>query len=116
MMRKLVVRACIAAYALLPTLCFAATNHSPVTIRTETYASPPYSSVTYYIYERDGEILCTKRTTQNKFDEVENEYFKGAYKPDEIQMGFTPTNEVAPVPISSDKMGKHYCLKKFGIK
>jgi hypothetical protein len=61
----------------------AAFQKSPVYIRIERFPRPPYSGATYYIYERDGEVICTKLEVCNKYDQCGTEYKKGKYK-DEI--------------------------------
>ena len=54
-----------------------------ITIRTENYPRPPYSGATYYIYEREGETICTKLEVCNKYNNCSTSYTKGEFKEDE---------------------------------
>jgi hypothetical protein len=86
-----------------------------ITIRTENYPRPPYSGATYYIYERDGEVICTKLLVCNKYDDCSTEYKKGAYKDDiDIETG-DPYGKTDAVFIPSAKLRKHVCLTKFKL-
>jgi hypothetical protein len=88
---------------------------SSVTIRTENYPRPPYSGATYYIYERDDEIICTKLEVCNKYDDCSVTYKKGAFKEDEdIETG-EPYGKTAAVEIPRAKQRKHVCLTKFKL-
>jgi hypothetical protein len=86
-----------------------------VTIRTENYPRPPYSGATYYIYERDAEIICTKLEVCNKYDDCSVTYKKGAFKEEEdIETG-DPYGKTDRVVISRSKQRKHVCLTKFKL-
>jgi hypothetical protein len=86
-----------------------------ITIRTENYPRPPYSGATYYIYERDGEVICTKLSVCNKYDDCSSEYKKGTYKDEiDIETG-DPYGQTKPVFIPKAKLRKHACLTKFKI-
>lgn len=86
-----------------------------ITIRTENYPRPPYSGATYYIYERDGEVICTKLQVCNKYDDCETEYKKGSYKDElDIETG-DPYGQTKAVLIPRAKLRKHVCLTKFKL-
>ena len=85
----------------------------PIYIRTEGYARPPYSGATYFIYERGGEVICTKLSECSKNSDCEITYRKGVYK-DEIDGG-EPSNTTEPVVIPANKLRKHVCLTKFKL-
>lgn len=86
-----------------------------ITIRTENYPRPPYSGATYYIYERDGEVICTKLQVCNKYDDCETEYKKGVYKDEiDIETG-DPYGQTKAVFIPKTKLRKHVCLTKFKL-
>jgi hypothetical protein len=88
---------------------------SPIYIRTENYPRPPYSGATYYIYERDGEVICTKLRVCNKYDNCHTEYRKGAYKDEyDIQTG-EPFDRSDAVVIPASKLRKHVCLTRFKL-
>lgn len=84
-----------------------------INIRTESRAHPPYSGSTYYIYERDGAVICTKVTTCNKYDECSTEYREGAFVQDGD--GDEAFDTKPPVPIAESSLKKHICLKKFKL-
>jgi hypothetical protein len=87
----------------------------PITIRTENYPRPPYSGATYYIYEREGEVICTKLEVCNKFDECETTYKRGTFKDDvDVETG-DPYGRTKPVVIAAAKERKHVCLTKFKL-
>lgn len=93
----------------------AAVQRSKITIRTEIYPRPPYSGATYYIYERDGEVICTKLEVCNKYDDCSQTYQKGAFKEDEdIQVG-EPFGRSKAVTIPRSKLRKHVCLTRFKL-
>lgn len=86
-----------------------------ITVRTERYPRPPYSGATYYIYERDGEAICTKLEVCNKYDDCETQYKKGAFKEGEdIETG-EPYGKSKPVVIAAAKLKKHACLTRFKL-
>lgn len=86
-----------------------------ITIRTENYPRPPYSGATYYIYEREGEAICTKLEICNKFNNCSTSYTKGAFKEEEdIETG-EPYGKTDAVVIPASKLKKHVCLKRFGL-
>lgn len=89
-----------------------ATDHAPVTIRTETYPRPPYSGATYYVYERDGKVICTKLAVC-KYDQCDTSYHAGAFKePEDVKTG-KPYGGSPAVTIPEAKLRKHQCLAKF---
>jgi hypothetical protein len=86
-----------------------------ITIRTENFPRPPYSGATYYIYERDGETICTKLEVCNKYDDCETTYKKGSFKEQEdIETG-DPYGTTKAVTIPTAKLKKHACLVKFKL-
>jgi len=103
--------AMIAAMALSGSACGA--DRHPITIRTETFPRPPYSGATYYIYERDGAVICTKLAVCDKYDQCDTGYHAGAFKdPEDIQTG-KPYGGSPAVTIPDAKLRKHQCLVKF---
>ena len=87
----------------------------PTYIRTENYPRPPYSGATYYIYERNGEVICTKLQVCNKYDNCDVTYKKGSYKDEiDVETG-EPYGKTGAVIIPSNKLRKHVCLTKFKI-
>lgn len=87
----------------------------PITIRTENFPRPPYSGATYYVYERDGEVICTKLEVCNKFDDCSTTYKQGIFKEEEdIETG-EPYGRTPAVAISPKKLRKHVCLTKFKL-
>jgi hypothetical protein len=85
-----------------------------VTIRTETFPRPPYSGATYYIYEREGETICTKLEVCNKFGNCTSTYKNGTFKEEDIETG-DPYGKTNPVVIAQSKLKKHACLTKFKL-
>lgn len=84
-------------------------------IRTENYPRPPYSGATYYIYERNDEIICTKLEVCNKYDDCSVTYNKGEFKEEEdIETG-EPYGTTKRVLIPASKLKKHVCLTKFKL-
>ena len=86
-----------------------------ITIRTENYPRPPYSGATYYIYERDGAVICTKLEVCNKYDQCSTQYKKGVFKEDEDVQTGEPYGKTDPVLIPRAKLKKHACLVKFSL-
>jgi hypothetical protein len=86
-----------------------------ISVRTENFPRPPYSGATYYIYERNGEVICTKLEVCNKFDDCDTEYRKGVYKdPIDVETG-DPYGKTDAVFIPTAKLRKHVCLTKFKL-
>lgn len=86
-----------------------------ISVRTENYPRPPYSGATYYIYERDGQVICTKLRVCNKYDDCAVEYKSGTYKEDiDIETG-EPYRKTDAVFIPASKLRKHACLTKFKL-
>lgn len=84
-------------------------------VRTENYPRPPYSGATYYIYERDGKVICTKLEVCNKFGDCEKTYKKGSFKEDlDIETG-EPYGKTHAVLIPASKLRRHVCLTKFKL-
>jgi hypothetical protein len=84
-----------------------------VTVRTEKYPRRPYSEATYFIYERDGQTICTKLAVCDKFDACDTEYHAGSFKAAADtgrgdSYGSTPKATIAP-----EKLRMHMCLTKF---
>ncbi|WP_266156790.1 hypothetical protein [Dyella silvatica] len=91
------------------------TVKSDVSIRTERYPRPPYSGATYFIYEKDGKVICTKLAVCDKFDACESTYTQGSYKaPEDVKTG-DPYGATPAVLIPKDKLPKHVCLTKFSL-
>lgn len=88
---------------------------SITTVRTENYPRPPYSGATYYIYERDDKVICTKLETCNKFGNCTSIYKKGSFKEQEDVETGEPYNKTDAVAIASAKLKKHACLKRFNL-
>ncbi len=93
----------------------AASQRSNITIRTESYPRPPYSAATYYIYEREGEVICTKLEVCNKFDNCETTYRKGSYKDEFDEETGEPYDTTKPVLIRRTSLRKHVCLTRFKL-
>ena len=93
----------------------AAPQKSGITIRTENFPRPPYSGATYYIYERDGEVICTKLEVCNKYDDCDRTYKKGSFKEDEDVETGEPYGRTEPVLIPKSKLRKHVCLTRFKL-
>jgi hypothetical protein len=86
-----------------------------ITIRTEEYPRPPYSGATYYFYEQDGEVICTKLKVCSKYDDCDTKYAKGYFKDEyDIETG-EPFGFEPAVEIPSAKLKKHVCLTKFKL-
>lgn len=84
-------------------------------IRTENFPRPPYSGATYYIYERNEKVICTKLEVCNKYDQCDVTYKKGSYKDEmDIETG-EPYGKTDPVAIPTNKLRKHVCLTKFKL-
>ena len=94
----------------------AATRQSNrVTVRIERFPRPPYSGATYYIYERGGEVICTKLEVCNKYDDCDVQYKKGIFKEDEDVQTGEPYGTEPAVLIPAAKLRKHVCLTKFKL-
>lgn len=96
-------------------IVFALVQQKRITVRTENYPRPPYSGATYYIYERNGEIVCTKLEVCNKYDDCSTTYKKGVFKEDEDVKTGEPFGKTKPVVIANSKLRKHVCLTKFKL-
>ena len=102
----------VTAPGLSPT---AVAQQSRTTVRIERYPRPPYSGATYYIYERGGEVICTKLEVCNKYDDCSTQYKKGRFKEEEdIETG-EPFGTEDAVVIPTSKLRKHVCLSKFKL-
>jgi len=92
----------------------ACAGQSPtVTIHTEAYPRPPYSEATYYVYERDGKVICTKLAICDKYDQCDTGYHVGAFVDPDDQKTGKPYHVTAAVPVPPSKRAKHQCLAKF---
>jgi hypothetical protein len=98
------------AASAVPSATAAASAPHTVTIRTETYPRPPYSGATYYLYERDGAVVCTKLSVCNKFNQCQTSYHLGAFKDAEDVATGAPYGSTEPVPIPGAKLRRHQCL------
>ena len=87
----------------------------PITVRTESFARPPYSGATYYVYERAGQTVCTKLSVCNKFDQCNVSYEPGAYKAPEDAEAGVPFATTPAVAIAPAARYKHRCLTRFGV-
>lgn len=93
----------------------AAAQTDRITVRLERFPRPPYSGATYYIYERGGDVICTKLEVCNKYNACSTTYKKGVFKEEEdIETG-EPFGREGPFVISKAKQRKHVCLTKFGL-
>lgn len=86
-----------------------------ITVRTENFPRPPYSGATYYIYERDGQTICTKLEVCNKFNDCDVTYKKGSFKEEEDVETGEPYGRTKPVVIPKAKLRRHVCLKRFKL-
>lgn len=86
-----------------------------ITVRIERYPRPPYSGATYYIYERDGQQICTKLEVCNKYDDCESTYRKGVFKEEEDLETGEPYGKEDAVVIPAAKLRKHVCLTRFKL-
>jgi len=85
------------------------------TVRTERFPRPPYSGATYYIYESDDKVVCTKLEVCNKFGHCEQTYKKGTFKEAfDVETG-DPYGKTDAVVIAASKLKKHTCLTKFKL-
>ena len=115
------VRAAALGLALLAALgsagAFASPDEDePVTIRTETYRRVSYSDATYFIYERDGETVCTKLVVCNRYTAVcRTVYARGAFRAYVDLNAGAPTIETAPVAIPQRNLVRHICLRRFAL-
>jgi hypothetical protein len=114
-MLRYVFSAVLISAATLLVLPAAEQQKGEVTIRTENYPRPPYSGATYYIYERDDEVICTKLEVCNKYDDCSVTYTKGAFKEEEDVATGEPYGKTDPVVIARTKQRKHVCLTKFKL-
>lgn len=88
---------------------------SNIYIRTERYPRPPYSGATYYIYERNNEIICTKLKVCNKYSDCSTTYMKGSFKDEEDVRTGEPYGRTERVLIPANKLRKHVCLTKYKL-
>lgn len=84
-------------------------------VRTENYPRPPYSGATYYIYEKDDKVICTKFEVCNKFNDCTTSYKKGIFKEQEDIDTGEPYGKTDRVAIAGNKLKKHVCLTKFKL-
>lgn len=82
-----------------------------ITVRTQSYARPPYSGATYYLYEQDGNVICTKIKVCNKYNECETAYHSGHFRDEEeTEDGVEPFEKTEPQVIPVEKIKLHRCL------
>ena len=86
-----------------------------ITVRTERFPRPPYSGATYYIYERNGEVVCTKLQVCNKYGQCGTDYYKGVYKDEFDAQAGDPYGKTDAVTIPAAKLRKHICLTRFKL-
>ena len=111
----LIVLTLLAAIGFLSTGDSVEARSARITVRTENFPRTPYSGATYYIYEREGEVICTKLEVCNKYDNCSTTYKKGAFKEEEdIETG-EPYGSTKPVLIPRSKLRKHVCLTRFKL-
>lgn len=92
-----------------------AAQRGGITVRTENFPRPPYSGATYFIYEREGSVICTKLEVCNKFDDCSVAYKKGSFKEEEDVGTGEPYGKTGPVLIPKAKLRKHICLTRFKL-
>jgi len=85
---------------------------SDVYIRTENYPRPPYSGATYYIYERNAQVICTKLEECSKYGQCSVRYVNGAYKDDQDVQTGEPYAKTAPTAIPRASLKRHACLAR----
>ncbi len=107
------------ALSLAPLLASAAwaasTETRRITVRTETFARPPYSEATYYIYKFDGRTVCTKLAVCSKYDQCSTQYVQRAFREPEDTGASQPYATTAAVGIAPASLSKHVCLARFGL-
>jgi hypothetical protein len=96
------------------TLAKGTSTQGTITVRTEHHPRPPYSEATYYIYERDNKVICTKVQVCDKYDRCMSDYKLGAYHDTSGDDNITYQSTTA-VAIPQKKLRKHLCLTKFSL-
>lgn len=86
-----------------------------ITIHTERYPRLPYSTATYFIYEKNGLVICTKLQVCDKYNSCESTYARGAFKDPIDKKTGVPFGTTQAVLIPKDKLFKHVCLSKFSL-
>ncbi|WP_222934667.1 hypothetical protein [Pseudomonas poae] len=104
-------RGMIASFAVFGTAC--AADHQPISIRTETYPRSPDSEATYYIYERGGNVICTKLAVCDKYEQCDTGYHAGVFKDLQDLKTGKPYDVTPAVTIARAKLRKHQRLVKF---
>ncbi|AGH95414.1 hypothetical protein [Pseudobdellovibrio exovorus] len=85
---------------------------SAIAVRTESYARPPYSGATYFLYEKDGQVICTKLKVCNKYNECETTYKSGLFRDEEeMEEGVEPFEKTESQVIAPEKLKLHQCLE-----
>ena len=92
-----------------------ASQKGRISVRIERFPRPPYSGATYYIYERDGEVICTKLEVCSKYDDCDTQYKKGSFKEEEDVETGEPYGTEKAVFIPANKLRKHVCLTRFKL-
>lgn len=95
------------------TLTAETTSH-PITVRTETYPRQRAGEAEYYIYEQDGNVICTKFQVCEK-DGCDTQYTAGVLKEAEDIDAGPPSETTSAVVIPKTSLAKHVCLTKFGL-
>ncbi|MHC2086710.1 hypothetical protein [Methylobacterium sp. CM6244] len=88
---------------------------APITIRTEVFGRPPYSGATYYIYQQNSKVICTKLATCNKYNDCETKYVEGEYKDPEDADDGAPFGTTPATVIPHAALVKHACLTSFNL-
>ena len=101
--------------SIVATTARAAGTEPRMTVRTETFARPPYSEATYYVYESDGRTVCTKLSVCNKYDQCRTQYVPGAFREPEDTGASQPDAMTEAVDIEPSSLAKHICLTRFGL-
>ena len=105
----------VVAFALVSLEPVTSAQNKDITVRTENFPRPPYSGATYYIYEREGDVICTKLEVCNKFGNCDITYRKGAFKDEvDVETG-EPYGTTKPVIIRKASLRKHVCLTRFKL-
>jgi predicted lipoprotein with Yx(FWY)xxD motif len=105
----------LASVVAIPAMAASSDATATITVRTETFARPPYSGATYYVYERDGRTVCTKLAVCNKYDQCSTRYVPGAFRDEDDTGAGEPASTSPAVVIPPTALSKHVCLTRFGL-
>ena len=115
MTRMLATAIAIASFSPLSASAAGQDGLHTTTVRTETFARPPYSGATYYIYERDGRTICTKVAVCNKIDQSDTQYVPDAFHDPQDADNQKPSATSPAMPIAAASLARHVCLTRFGL-